>query len=145
MLEGEYKGGLFEGLNQIIKLSEELENEEPIGLDEQVPYGVELEYCDACDNIECCCEPEADVSQGGAAGSQLGQGAILGSENSDEVGEISTQQLVEECMVKQVQSIIKSNIEKAGKGNYDPLGFFKEPIKVDLYEPEIKYGEDMIK
>ena len=145
MLDGTYKGGLFEGLNNIIRVSEEIENEQPIEIGEQIPHGVEIEYCDACDNADCACGQDSEGATQGAAGSETQAQAILGSENSDEVGEMTAQQLVEECLVKQVQSIIKSNMEQAGKGNHDPLGFFKEPVKVDLYEPEIKYGEDMIK
>ena len=151
MLDGEYKGGLFEGLNQIIKISDEIENQEPMAMVEKVPHGVDTNYCDGCESHDCCCDEgcqcgSSGCKAAGSAGSQpKEEKAILGSENSEEVGEMTTQQLIEESIVNQVQSIIKSNFEESGKDNFDPLGFFKEPVKVDLYEPEIKYGQDMIK
>lgn len=149
MLECNYKGGLFEGLNQIMQISNKIEEEPLVKMHEQVPYGVNAVYCDGCDSLDCRCDDGCECgSQGckGAAGYQDPETtAILGSEKSDNVGEMTTAQLVEESIVRQVQSIIKSNLEKCDKGDFDPLSYFKEPVKVDMYEPEIRYGDDMLK
>ena len=163
MLECNYKGGLFEGLNTIMRVSNEIEAQEPYAMYEQVPYGVKqcddcglsvsecaCSYCDGCGRDgDCACENGCNCGSRqckGSAGSQpADQVAILGSEYSDEVGEMSVAQIVQESMVSQVQSIIKSNLDACGQKLHDPLSFFKEPIKVDSYSPIVKYGDEMIK
>lgn len=148
MLHGTYKGDLFEALNEISKLSEEIENSEVIEDQETLPVNVEV--CDTCGHADCECEEcEEDEhkvpSPDGSAGYQDENSvAVFGSEKSDKVGKMSTAQVVEESMVNQVQSIIKSNMERTGRGDFDPLNFFKEPIKVDMYEPVVKYGDEMM-
>ena len=107
--------------------------------DGKIEVEVEVEKkCEKCGE-DCNCEVKVEVPTDGAAGSKDGKEAILGCDTN------SASEMLADSMVESVKAQMRANARANGQRDFDPLNFFREPIRVDMYEPITRTGNQPLK
>lgn len=132
MLDSSFNGGIIYDLNKINDIADQIDQSE-------VECLCGDESCEGCvrgDAMLAQMQGARDIdgndmeTPAGAAGSddsEIEADAQLGCDQGDDV-------------VGQVKRVMMDNAEKSGKSSFDPLGFFKNPVVHDMYEPKTSYG-----